>query len=165
VIAPRVAPGELDLQTAGDDEFAPEGLRANLEKAYKLLVKAKPVVVEAASPYRTSRPVEIVFGVRAALRHLGTIAGWHDRRRSAYFAAAYFAAWSLHLLLFASVGLLVALIVHPPARRMLFPPLRTVAGPMPYPDSQKVVDKIAPTATTLTDKAARTTRSLRRSCP
>jgi hypothetical protein len=154
-----VPTGHLDLQTAGDDEFSPEGLRSNLERAYKVLVKSKPVFISAVEPYRVSRPSAIFFGMRAAAHHVAALATWRDRRRTAWFAAGYFAAWYFHLLLFAVLAVLIVLIVHPPARVLLFPHAPELVGPQPYLDSDKIVDKLAPVSILVTNQVAGTRRS------
>jgi hypothetical protein len=153
-VVAAIPPGHLDFQTAADDEFAPEGLRTNLERAYKAIMKSKPVLKSAVEPYRVSRPVAIVYGLRAAGRHVATLAHWHHRRRTACFAAGYFFAWYFHILMFSFVAMVMALIVHPPARTLLFPSEPIPIGPHPYADSEKILDRIAPTAATVTDKVA-----------
>jgi hypothetical protein len=153
-VVPRISPGQLDLQTACDDEFAPEGMRMHLERGYKLMIKSKPVLMASIEPYQSSRPITIFYALRAAVLHLSAIATWRNRRRTAALGAGYFLAWSLHLLLFTCFALLLALIVHPPARTFLFPALPKLVGPLPYADSEKVIDRIAPTAAAATDKIA-----------
>lgn len=97
-------PGGLDLNVS----FTPQeevsvdkiNFRANIERLY----------------------LTIVINTLAAVKHIQRLRSWRETRRTAVFAGAYFAAWSVDL-----VGLLLsltifALIVHPPSRAKLFPP-------------------------------------------
>ncbi|CCM00052.1 uncharacterized protein FIBRA_02078 [Fibroporia radiculosa] len=93
-------PGQLDLELSEDEEFSPDKLRAHLERLYMT------VIVSMAA-----------FG-----KHLARIRSWNEPCRTTGFCLAYYLAWYSNLLgALISITLLV-LILHPPARRILFPP-------------------------------------------
>ena len=93
-------PGGLDLNTADDEEFSPDKLRANLERLY----------------------TTVGIGVLAAVKHIARLRSWREARRTSAFATAYFIAWLLDIITPMFLATLIALIVHPPAREFLFPP-------------------------------------------
>lgn len=97
---PRVAPGNLDLHIADEEEFSPDKLRANLERAY----------------------MTVGIGLLAAVKHVGRLRSWREKRRTAAFAAAYLIAWIFDFLAPLFFLVLIALIAYPPSRSLLFPP-------------------------------------------
>ncbi|EGX88259.1 hypothetical protein CCM_08302 [Cordyceps militaris CM01] len=90
----------LDMNIADDDGFAPEKLRAQLERGY----------------------VSVVVPLAAAANHLARLRSWNERRRTAAFLLAYACAWACDLLVPATVVFLMVLILVPAARRVAFPP-------------------------------------------
>lgn len=97
---PDPLPGGLDLNIADDEEFSPDKLRANIERLY----------------------MTVIVQVLAAVKHVARLRSWHERRRTLCFAAAYFTAWLLDLIVPLLSSTLIALIVYPRARQILFPP-------------------------------------------
>ncbi|KAF1978651.1 hypothetical protein BU23DRAFT_449367 [Bimuria novae-zelandiae CBS 107.79] len=93
-------PGGLDLNIADEEEFSPDKLRSNIERLY----------------------MTIGLGMMCFGKHIMRLRSWRETRRTSYFCAAYFAAWFLDLLVPALSLALVALIVYPPVRSIMFPP-------------------------------------------
>lgn len=97
---PHPIPGGLDLNIADEEEFSPDKLRANLERLY----------------------MTVITGVLGAVKHVARLRSWRETRRTSYFAAAYFTAWLLDLLIPLVSLTLITLIAYPPSRDILFPP-------------------------------------------
>ncbi|KAI1371587.1 hypothetical protein F4677DRAFT_435067 [Hypoxylon crocopeplum] len=97
---PTAVPGDLDLNIADDEEFSPDKLRANVERFY----------------------MTVVVGVLAAIKHIMRLRSWRETRRTAWFCAAYFAAWAFDLIVPLLTSTLITLIVYPRSRDILFPP-------------------------------------------
>lgn len=97
---PHPVPGGLDLNIADEEEFSPDKLRANLERLY----------------------MTVIIGLLGAVNHIARLRSWRETRRTAYFAAAYFSAWLLDLLIPLISLTLITLIAYPPSRHTLFPP-------------------------------------------
>lgn len=97
---PHPPPGELDLNIADEEEFSPDKLRANLERLY----------------------MTIGIGMIAFGKHIMRLRSWREKRRTAAFLAAYSLAWLLDSIVPMLTALLIALIVYPPSRELLFPP-------------------------------------------
>ncbi|KAK4156013.1 hypothetical protein C8A00DRAFT_41479 [Chaetomidium leptoderma] len=93
-------PGGLDLNTADDQEFSPDKLRANFERLY----------------------MTVGVGVLAAVKHIARLRSWRESKRTSYFAAAYFVAWAFDFLVPLLSAVFVALIGFPKTRQVLFPP-------------------------------------------
>jgi len=55
-------------------------------------------------------------------KHIARLRSWRETRRTAWFCAAYFAAWVFDLIIPLISITLITLIVHPPARAVMFPP-------------------------------------------
>ncbi|EAQ83659.1 hypothetical protein CHGG_10063 [Chaetomium globosum CBS 148.51] len=98
---PYPPPGGLDLNIADDEEFSPDKMRANIERLY----------------------MTVGVGLLAAWKHVARLRSWRERKRTTYFAAAYFIAWSLDILTPLLSAVLLALIGSPRAREILFPPV------------------------------------------
>ncbi|KAJ2906953.1 uncharacterized protein MKZ38_009816 [Zalerion maritima] len=96
-------PGGLDLNIADEEEFSPDKLRATVERLY----------------------MTVIVGLMGAVAHAARLRSWRkggDRRRSVYFCAAYFTAWTLDLLVPTLIIFITALILYPHLRSTLFPP-------------------------------------------
>lgn len=97
---PQAPPGGLDLNIADQDEFSPIKLRANIERLYMTVIVSL-----------------ISFG-----KHIVRLRSWREPRRTAGFAAVYFLAWVLNLIVPASLITIIVLISVPESREFLFPP-------------------------------------------
>lgn len=97
---PNPVPGGLDLNIADDEEFSPDKLRANIERLY----------------------MTVIVQLLAAVKHVARLRSWHERKRTLYFASAYFTAWLLNLIVPLLSSTLIILIVYPRARQIMFPP-------------------------------------------
>ncbi|KAH7552492.1 hypothetical protein J3E72DRAFT_249759 [Bipolaris maydis] len=97
---PTAPPGGLDLNVADEEEFTPDKLRANLERIY----------------------MTIIIGIIGFAKHIARIRSWRETRRTAWFCSAYFAAWTFDMIMPLLSVTLLTLIVHPPAREVMFPP-------------------------------------------
>lgn len=97
---PHPVPGGLDLNIADEEEFSPDKLRANLERLY----------------------MTVITSLLSAVNHVARLRSWRETRRTSYFAAAYFTAWLLDLLVPLISLTLITLIAYPPSRDILFPP-------------------------------------------
>ncbi|EGO55643.1 hypothetical protein NEUTE1DRAFT_46952 [Neurospora tetrasperma FGSC 2508] len=93
-------PGGLDLNTAEEEEFSPDKMRANIERLY----------------------TTVVVGILAAVKHIARLRSWREKERTAWFAGVYFVAWLFDFIMPLITGVIIALIVHPPTRELLFPP-------------------------------------------
>ncbi|KAF1351628.1 hypothetical protein EJ07DRAFT_137528 [Lizonia empirigonia] len=92
-------PGGLDMNIADEEEFSPDKLRANLERLY----------------------MTIGIGMMVFGKHIVRLRSWREFNRTSYFAATYFVAWLLDLIVPVITITLVTLIVYPPSRDILFP--------------------------------------------
>ncbi|KAJ5384545.1 hypothetical protein N7517_002456 [Penicillium concentricum] len=90
----------LDLTRKDDDEFSPDKLRATLERFY----------------------VTVIVGFTNCIKHVARLRSWKEPRRTAVFCTVYFLSWLLDLLMPATLLTLIALVVYPPCRSLLFPP-------------------------------------------
>ncbi|KAK3987360.1 hypothetical protein QBC44DRAFT_331635 [Cladorrhinum sp. PSN332] len=97
---PYPPPGGLDLNTADDEEFSPDKMRANVERFY----------------------MTIGIGLLSAVKHIARLRSWNETHRTAYFAAAYFVAWLFDFLTPLFTAFIIALLGFPSAREYLFPP-------------------------------------------
>lgn len=97
---PYAVPGGLDLNIADEEEFSPDKMRANIERLY----------------------MTIGVGMLATVKHIARLRSWRERRRTACFATAYFVAWLFDFIMPTVLAVVIALIVYPPARELLFPP-------------------------------------------
>ncbi|CAP80880.1 Pc12g12530 [Penicillium rubens Wisconsin 54-1255] len=91
----------LDLNRTENEQFPPEKLRITLERFY----------------------TSVVVGVTEFFRHITRLRSWKEPVRTTIFCACYFAAWAVDLLVPTISGLVVALIMVPPVRQLLFPGL------------------------------------------
>ncbi|KAI0474922.1 hypothetical protein GGR56DRAFT_643734 [Xylariaceae sp. FL0804] len=103
------APGNLDLNVSDNEEFSPEKLRAAVERFY----------------------MTVILGLLATVKHLARLRSWGETRRTSCFCAAYFTAWTFDFVTPLLITTAIVLIIHPPARRVLFPP-----APMALVDSK-----------------------------
>lgn len=97
---PTDVPGNLDINIADEEEFSPDKLRANVERLY----------------------MTVIIGVLGVVKHIGRLRSWRETRRTSAFCAAYFVAWIFDLIAPLLVSTAIVLIVHPPAREIMFPP-------------------------------------------
>lgn len=97
---PYPVPGGLDLNVADDEEFSPDKLRTTIERLY----------------------MTVGVGMVAAVKHIARLRSWREKRRTSYFAAAYFVAWLFDLIVPLLSAVVITLIVYPPSREFLFPP-------------------------------------------
>lgn len=104
----KPVPGNLDLNIADEDEFSPDKLRSTLERLY----------------------MTVGIGMIGFGKHIVRLRSWREKRRTACFAAAYLVAWIFDLLVPLLASTIIALIVFPPGRSILFPPapLALVSG-------------------------------------
>ncbi|KAK8429807.1 hypothetical protein IWX49DRAFT_546019 [Phyllosticta citricarpa] len=98
--SPRPAPGNLDMYIADQEEFSPDKLRATIERLY----------------------MTVIIGLLAACKQIARIRSWRERRRTACFCFAYYAAWAFDMLVPLNGLTLIGLILFPPLRDMMFPP-------------------------------------------
>ncbi|OOO14199.1 Protein of unknown function DUF3292 [Aspergillus oryzae] len=91
---------ELDLNRADEEQFPPEKLRATTERFY----------------------TSVVVGLVNIFSHVTRLQSWKEPRRTTAFCITYFVAWFLDLLIPVTTGVLVALILFPSTRSLLFPP-------------------------------------------
>ncbi|KAF7192579.1 hypothetical protein HII31_06088 [Pseudocercospora fuligena] len=97
---PYPVPGNLDLNIADEEEFSPDKLRANVERLY----------------------MTVIIGLMGAAKQIMRLRSWREARRTTYFCAAYFIAWAFDFLTPLFLSVVIALIVYPPCREILFPP-------------------------------------------
>ncbi|KAK8238233.1 hypothetical protein HDK90DRAFT_411877 [Phyllosticta capitalensis] len=98
--SPHPAPGNLDMYIADQEVFSPDKLRASIERLY----------------------MTVIVGMLAAWKQIARIRSWKERRRTACFCFAYYTAWAVDMLVPLHGLTLIALILSPPLRDMLFPP-------------------------------------------
>ncbi|GIJ86668.1 hypothetical protein Asppvi_005560 [Aspergillus pseudoviridinutans] len=97
--AANTASEGLDLNRAQDERFPPEKLRITIERFY----------------------TSVVIGMVAFCSHIARLRSWKEPRRTAIFCAGYFIAWLFDAVIFTLSGLLIALVLCPPLRQVLFP--------------------------------------------
>lgn len=90
----------LDLTRSDDDEFSPDKLRATIERFY----------------------TTVFIGLTGFVKHVARLRSWKEPRRTAVFCAVYALAWQLDFLIPIFLAAILALIVFPPCRSVLFPP-------------------------------------------
>ncbi|RDI88722.1 hypothetical protein Vi05172_g1157 [Venturia inaequalis] len=93
-------PGGLDLNIADEEEFSPDKLRANMERLY----------------------MTVLIGLMGFGKHIARLRSWREKRRTAYFCAAYFIAWIFDFIVPLFAAFVIALIVSPEIREIAFPP-------------------------------------------
>ncbi|CAK7264640.1 hypothetical protein SEPCBS57363_001179 [Sporothrix epigloea] len=93
-------PGNLDLNIADEEEFSPDKLRCNLERLY----------------------MTVGIGMLAAYKHVARLRSWRETQRTATFAGGYFLTWLLDLLVPLLATTLIALVMSPWVREIMFPP-------------------------------------------
>ncbi|KAJ5399527.1 hypothetical protein N7465_010016 [Penicillium sp. CMV-2018d] len=96
----------LDLNRTENEQFPPEKLRMTLERFY----------------------ISVVVGVTEFFRHITRLRSWKEPARTTIFCAGYFVAWAVDLLVPTILGIVVALIMVPPVRILLFPGLAKTDG-------------------------------------
>ncbi|KAJ5583056.1 hypothetical protein N7535_001676 [Penicillium sp. DV-2018c] len=97
----------LDLNRTENERFPPEKMRMTLERFY----------------------ISVVVGVTEFFRHVTRLRSWKEPARTAMFCAGYFVAWAVDLLVPTILGLVVALIMVPPVRLLLFPGIANAKDP------------------------------------
>ncbi|KAJ5924709.1 hypothetical protein N7466_008896, partial [Penicillium verhagenii] len=98
--APNAPLQKLDLTRSCDEEFSPEKLRTTLERFY----------------------TTVVISLTCFIKQIARLRSWKEAQRTSIFCAVYSVAWLLDLLIPAAFAALLALIVYPPCRPILFPP-------------------------------------------
>ncbi|KAL6718719.1 hypothetical protein ACLMJK_002953 [Lecanora helva] len=93
--------GGLDCYIVDEDEFSPDKLRSNIERLY----------------------MTVVIGMMGFGKHIARLRSWREPRRTGAFAAAYFIAWVFNFLMPLLFTTMIVLIVYPPARTIMFPPV------------------------------------------
>ncbi|OAX79078.1 hypothetical protein ACJ72_06606 [Emergomyces africanus] len=101
-------PEDFDLYRSEEEVFSPDTLRATIERFY----------------------ATVVIGLMNFAKHLARLRSWRETRRTALFCAVYFASWLLDLMVPTFSSMLLALLLYPSARELLFPP-----APMSLVDS------------------------------
>lgn len=97
---PDAPPQDLDLTRAPDDEFSPDKLRATLERFY----------------------MTVVITFASFVKHCARLRSWKEPQRTGIFCAVYCIAWLRDSLIATFLGVLLALILSPEFRKILFPP-------------------------------------------
>lgn len=92
--------GNLDLNIADEEEFSPDKLRANIERAY----------------------MTIIVGLVQFGKHIARLRSWREEKRTITFALVYFIAWALDMLVPIILTFLIVLIIYEPSRNYCFPP-------------------------------------------
>ena len=93
--------GGLDLNVADDEAFSPDKLRASLERLY----------------------MTILVGLLSVFKHIARLRSWRESRRTAAFCTVYFIAWLIDFIVPVLSLAIITLIVYPPSRDYLFPPV------------------------------------------
>jgi hypothetical protein len=96
---PESPPGGLDLNIADEDDFSPDKLRSSIERLY----------------------MTVIVGLIGVGKHIARLRSWREPRRTAAFAAVYFAAWLFNILVPTMVAVIILLITVPESRHFLFP--------------------------------------------
>ncbi|OKP10202.1 hypothetical protein PENSUB_4376 [Penicillium subrubescens] len=111
---------KLDLNRVEDEQFPPEKLRMTIERFY----------------------TSVVVGVIEFVRHVGRLRSWKEPGRTSAFTLVYFLSWYMNLLVPTLLSAMMALIMFPPIRPILFPSapvvkdLNSPAGKNGQPESQ-----------------------------
>ncbi|KAF4627202.1 hypothetical protein G7Y89_g10949 [Cudoniella acicularis] len=95
--------GGLDLNIAGEEEFSPDKLRANIERLY----------------------MTAIADLVRFWKHIARLRSWRERNRTIAFLVVYSVAWLLDFLVPTIIAFVMILIVYPPARTYCFPPTPT----------------------------------------
>jgi hypothetical protein len=90
----------LDFNIADEEEFSPDKLRSNIERLY----------------------MTVIVGMASFWKHIARLRSWRERKRTMTFAAVYFLAWAIDMLVPTIIGFVMLLIIYPPARTYCFPP-------------------------------------------
>lgn len=90
----------LDMNTADNEDFSPDKLRAQLERLYMV----------------------VIVSLVSAGKHVARIRSWKEGRRTGVFLALYLAAWLTDVLVPTGMVFLMTLILWPESRAMCFPP-------------------------------------------
>ncbi|KAJ5691898.1 hypothetical protein N7462_001321 [Penicillium macrosclerotiorum] len=90
---------DLDLNRAENEQFPPEKLRMTIERFY----------------------TSVIVGVVEFCRHIGRLRSWREPGRTSLFTLVYFVSWYLDLLVPTILNAVIALIMFPPIRPLLFP--------------------------------------------
>ncbi|KAI9831564.1 MAG: hypothetical protein M1819_004795 [Sarea resinae] len=98
---PKAIEGDLDLNIADEEEFSADKLRSNVERLY----------------------MTVIVGLAGFGKHIARLRSWRETRRTAAFCAAYYVAWFLNLLMPSLFLMMITLVVYPPSREFLFPPV------------------------------------------
>ncbi|KAL4918421.1 hypothetical protein BDW62DRAFT_200801 [Aspergillus aurantiobrunneus] len=106
----------LDLNRAAEERFPPAKLQKTIERFY----------------------ISVLVKVGLFFNHVNWLRSWSEPRRTGIFGAVYLVAWLCDCLIPVIVGVLLAMIVYPPVRPRLFPPI-----PEPQPSSDAADDKPA----------------------
>lgn len=88
------------MNIADEDEFSPIKLRANVERLY----------------------MTVIVGLISFGKHIVRLRSWREPRRTSAFAAVYFIAWILNMIVPIMLTTVIVLITVPEARDILFPP-------------------------------------------
>ncbi|KAJ5211975.1 uncharacterized protein N7498_003621 [Penicillium cinerascens] len=91
---------KLDLTRSDDDDFSPDKLRATMERFY----------------------TTVVITLTSFIKHIARLRSWKEPRRTGVFCAVYVIAWILDFLAPAIFAALIALVIYPPCRPIMFPP-------------------------------------------
>lgn len=93
--------GGLDFNFSSDEEFSPDKLRANGERLY----------------------TTVIVGMLYFFKHVSRLQSWNEPARTSYFASLYFLAWTNDAVGYLAIFFLATIIIFPPSRRFLFPPI------------------------------------------
>ncbi|KAL2819616.1 hypothetical protein BDW59DRAFT_151285 [Aspergillus cavernicola] len=105
---------QLDLTRATEEQFPPAKLQRTIDRFYSSVI--------------------VVLG--AFVTHITRLRSWNEPSRTGTFGAVYLVAWLGNFLIPMITSVLVALILCPPVRSLLFPPL-----PKTQPSSDARLDK------------------------
>ncbi|KAH8099327.1 hypothetical protein BXZ70DRAFT_1065633 [Cristinia sonorae] len=92
--------GSLDLEYSPNEEFSPDKLRATLERLY----------------------MTVIIGMASFWKHIARLRSWNEPWRTSWFCVIYYVAWFFNAILPLFFSTLLALILLPRSRKMLFPP-------------------------------------------
>ena len=110
--------GRIDLEASREEEFSPSKLRTQAERFYYTIV---------VSLFRFAN-------------HIGLLRSWKHKKRSAIWCTTYFTLWALNIIWPALAALTILIIVHPPTRRVLFPPAPILVDSQSAHNGQKSKD-------------------------
>ncbi|KAL4875441.1 hypothetical protein BJY04DRAFT_163855 [Aspergillus karnatakaensis] len=91
----------LDLNRSEDELFPPQKLQRTIERFYTSVIAVFTGIID----------------------HVTKLRSWDDPRRTGTFGAIYLGAWLCDMIIPVITITLVAMIVHPPLYRLLFPPV------------------------------------------